>query len=319
MRGTVQTGPAPSVLPWQVEWVVGHSFRCYIGRVFDEGSIGVDDEFVQKRFAANQQQRISLSPHKMSSNVLNRNVTSMDRHVHSEPVKTGSTKIYTKATRGRITTPSTSVDENLGYATWAESAVRSSTDTYFVLHKIRLETDSLDEFYYQWCLSVVGANEVIDSDIKIACFKYARGGSASRANLIQLWKSDIMPSTPTVGGGGTGGDTSQPHPFQIVKNEGFDTFYVREGTVNNSPASYPDTGLNNVTVWLQTYPSVAIVVTNESMSTNESQAWLRIGRISHVPNGTGYTTNIYQYIRNSLWLERFKCGSDPAQYWYSQI
>jgi hypothetical protein len=316
LKGTVQTGPAPHVLPWQVEWAVGQSFKCHIGRVHDVDAINNDSEFSQSRFSANQQQRISISSHKMSSAMLNRNITSMEKSVHSVPVKTGSSLIYVKTSRGRITTPSTSVDESLGYATWDESVVRSpSHDTYFVLHKVRDDTDSYD----QWCVSVINDTDVVHSDIKLACFKYARGGSASRANLIQLWKSDIMPSPAAT--------AEVNHPFKVTvasQSEGSVSFNVRSGMVSNKFMSDSELTFNgsytilciyakcigsNSTAWPT---SVECDVSSSPRTNTESNGYLLIATFDGA--------FVSQLVYTSVWGERHKYTTpDTVQYFYYRV
>jgi hypothetical protein len=164
-------------------------------------------------------------------------------------------------------------------------------------------------------LSAVEEGEITDEDIVIA---YISNGTTVR----QIWKSDVC--ADYVGGGGGGGGVVEvsDHPFKITVNEDGLTFFVREGTVNDVPRSYPNTGLGNYTVWLQTYPTPLIYVGNVDQETTEAFAWIKIGRIEYVPSGLGdgqYVAKIYQYVRNSLWMERFKCGDEPAKYWYSQI
>jgi hypothetical protein len=314
--GTVQTGPAPAVFPWQVEWVVGDSFRCYIGRVHDEDSLYLDDEFQQSRFSANQQQRINVSPHKMSSATLNRNITSMERHAHSAPVKTGSSLIYTQSDRGRITDPSQTVDEALGYATWSESVVRSAShDTYFVLHKVRDTTDSYD----QWCISVLDDSDVVKSDIKLACFKYARGGSASRANLIQLWKSDIMPTSSVA--------TELNHPFKVTvssQSEGSVSFNVRSGMVSNKFMSDSELTFNGTYTILYIYAkcigsnstawpnSVECDISSSPKTNTESNGYLLIATFDGA--------FVSQLVYTSVWGERHKYTTpDTVQYFYYRV
>jgi hypothetical protein len=301
----IRTSGAEKPYPFQVEVSNANTIVCHVGRVYDALSSSIYGTSTQKSWPANQNKITQRGLQKAQAY----NRTELEYFDYS--VRTNSAKIYYKgssayASRGKATeaNATNAVSEN-GYVAWPRTGPQHE---YIILHYVR-NTDAPDT--NKWCISAVEQSEISESDIVIA---YISNGEMVR----QIWKSDVC--APDGGGGGdTGGGTTQFHPFQIVKDEGFDTFHVREGTVNNTPASYPSTGLNNVTVWLQTYPTAAIVITNNILSTNESQAWLRIGRISHVPNGTGYTTNIYQYIRNSIWLERFKCGSDPAQYWYSQI
>jgi len=312
LRGTVHTGPAPHVLPWQVECVVGNSFRCHIGRIHDEDAIDNDSEFSQSRFSANQQQRITISPNRMTSATLNRNITSMEKSVHSAPVKTGSSPIYVKTSRGRITTPSTSVDDSLGYATWKQSIVRTgSHDTYFVLHKL-ME----DEVSNKWCISIVDDDDVVESDIKIACFKYARGGSASRANLIQLWKSDIYFENSYV-----------TPPFHVTLS-GENKFKVKTGAVNNKVPANVETELESEGG--DSYIYIVCPNGDEANSYGYPSADLYIEVGSEVPaddddNGhillASYVSGgLNQIVSGSLWSERHKFTTDyPASYYFYKI
>jgi hypothetical protein len=302
----IRTSGADKQYPFQVEVSNAGRIVCHVGRVYDSLSAGVYGSSTQNSWPANQNKITQRGLQKAQAY----NKTELE--YKPKAVKTGSAKIFYKgsallASRGKATqanaTNSVGID---GFIAWNRTGPEHE---YIILHYIR-DTDNPDT--NKWCVSAVEESDISDEDIVIAYI--------SQGNIVrQVWRSDFCAPDGGGGGGGGGGDTSQPHPFQIVKDEGFDTFHVSEGTVNNSPAGYPSTGLNNVTVWLQTYPTVTIVITNGTLATDENQAWLMIGRISHIPNGTGYTTRIYQYIRNSLWLERFKCGDDPAQYWYSQI
>jgi hypothetical protein len=303
----IRTSGADKQYPFQVEVSNANTIVCHVGRVYDSLSGGVYGVSSQNSWPAGQNKITQRGLQKAQAY----NKTELEYFPKS--VKTNSAKIYYKgssslAGRGKATTSNATNEVGMhGYVSWPRTGPQHE---YIILHYIR-DTDNPDT--NKWCISAVEESDISESDIVIA---YIANGEIVR----QIWRSDVCaPDGGGDGGGGTGGDTTQPHPFQIVKDEGFDTFHVSEGTVNNSPVGYPSTGLNNVTVWLQTYPTVAIVITNETLATDENQAWLRIGRISHIPNGTGYTTRIYQYIRNSLWLERFKCGDEDAQYWYSQI
>jgi hypothetical protein len=303
----IRTSGAERPYPFQVEVTNRERIVCHVGRVYDSLSAGVYGSSTQNSWPANQNKITQRGLQKAQSY----NKTELE--YYPKAVKTGSANIFYRgsaqlATRGKATegTATNSVGEN-GYISWNRTGPEHE---YIILHYIRT-TDNPDT--NKWCVSAVPESAISDEDIVIA---YISQGNVVR----QVWRSDFCaPDGGGGGGGGGGNDTTQPHPFQIVKNPDTDTFYVREGTVNNSACSYPNTGLNNVTVWLQTYPTPSIYVGNVDQNTTETTGWLRIGRISHIPSGTGYTTEIYQYIRNSLWLERFKCGSEPAQYWYSQI
>lgn len=325
-RGTVRTGPAPSVLPWQVEWVIGNSFRCYVGRIHDKDAIDQDEEFSQSRFSANQQQSIAISPHKMSPTTLNRNITSMERHAHSQPVKTGSALIYVQGNRGRITEPTNTVEESLGYALWNEGQIRSSShDTYFILHKVRTTENNFD----QWCLSVVNDVDLVHSDIKIACFKYARGGSASRANLIQLWKSDIISLAQS---------TSDDYPFKIscTENNGSIDIEIVDGAVSNVTCSNSDyiitkteDGFYAIVIQItcedQVYPADvvwdALKDWNEYTQDTLTEAWVLIGYVEISTVDGEKTCDITQYVKTSLRTERMKYGNDAnsVRYYFNRL
>jgi len=239
----------------------------------------------------------------------------MEKTAHSVAVKTGSSLIYTKTSRGRVTTPSTSVDDTLGYAIWAESQVKStSQDTYFVLHKKRGQADSYDK----WCLSVVNASDVVNSDIKIACFKYARGGSASRANLIQLWKSDIVPQS--------GGTDDFPFKISVSGRE----ISVSTGTLNNKVTEFVsgEFGADNWRVylkgsgWATANPSdTSVMVGNFDSTSDNTNAYLLLGTVKIEEQGTApnktYTAKVTQFAGGSQWVDRFKCSSSgvPDYYW----
>jgi hypothetical protein len=318
-RGTVRTGPAPHVHPWQVEWVVGNEFRCHIGRVHDENSIFYDEsgEFEQSRFSANQQQSIAISSHKMSPTTLNRNITSMERHAHSQPVKTGSGQIYIKSQRGRITTTTGVVDSQLGYANWAENQVRSSSkDTYFVLHKVRDDTDKFD----MWCVSVIDDDEILKSDIKIACFKYARGGSASRANLIQLWKSDVgITQMPTL--------EECSFPFKVTLDTLTGDYSVARGSVNNVYTTvFTGTATSGTYIivtaeWSGNFVTAATVSASGSPPAQGAVNIMTIAIIAVQQDEDGNMTgaSLSQMATSSFWVERFKCGTstDVEYYWNS--
>jgi hypothetical protein len=151
----------------------------------------------------------------------------------------------------------------------------------------------------------VDAGDVLESDIVIA---YINNGTTVR----QVWKSDVC-YPEGGGGGGVVVLDAQPHPFQIVKNDENQQIYVREGTVNNVPASTSPTTAGNQWFWLRTYPSPMIGTSDGGKS--ESECWVSIGRVTNV---AGVVT-VYQHLKHSLWMERFKCGSSPAKYWHSAV
>jgi len=225
---------------------------------------------------------------------------------HNYDVKTGSAKIYykgssTTASQGRSTHSSAnqSVGEN-GYVKWARSS--GPLHNYIVLHR---EVDTETPETGKWCISAVESAAVLESDIVIA---YINNGTTVR----QVWKSDVSYSG---GGGGTVVLDAQPHPFQIVKDEANMQIYVREGTVNNVPASTAWAASGSQHYWLRTYPS-PIIGTSDG-GKNETECWVSIGRvITDTENGK---IDVVQHLKHSLWMERFKCGSNSAKYWHSAI
>jgi hypothetical protein len=302
----VRTSGSEKHYPFQVEIANKNAILCHVGRVYDPDSIENNGTSPQTSWPANL--------NKISQRGLQKaqRYNKVELAYYSYQVQTNSARIYYKggvngASRGRASlSDTTSVGEN-GYVSWPRSG---PTHEYIILHPI--EEDNVKK----WFISAVEAGDIEKDDIVIA---YINNGTTVR----QIWKSDVSAIGGVVTGGDGNNDQTGYHPFQIVRNENpqVETFSVMEGTVNNQVAGLASHGLGNVEVWLQTYPSPSISV-GSGGSTSETEAWLRVGRIVHVPNvppdGT-YKTTIHQYLRNSLWLERFKCGDDTAQYWYSQI
>lgn len=304
-RTQLRTASAPQHPPFHVEIVNNRDILCHVGRVFEPLSSSVYGQSQQKSWTANQGKYTSkgLPSHRGGR---------LELKYFNYGVKTGSARIHFKGTsslasHGRSDADSATnyVGEN-GYVKWLRQ--QAPEDNYIVLHR-EVDTEAPDTG--KWCISAVASGDVLDTDIVIA---YISNGTIVR----QVWKSDVTYGT---GGGGGGGvvDNTQPHPFQIVKDVEADTVYVREGTVNNVVASYPTVGAGNYTFWLQTYPTP--VVNMQGGSTNESQCWIQIGRVERSvdPQTQAVTIEVFQYLRNSIWVERYKCGSDPAKYWHSAI
>lgn len=299
-RSNLRTSSSPSHPPFKVEVVNNRDILCYVGRIFEPISSAVYGQNLQKSWDATQGKYTSKGlPNTRSGRV--------ELKYHNYDVKTGSAKIHYKgsstiASQGRATASSASQTvSDKGYVKWARSA--GPMHNYIVLHR---EVDSDAPDTGKWCISAVESAAVLDSDIVIA---YINNGKMVR----QVWKSDVTFSGGSGGGGGDG-DT-QPHPFQIVKNEATMSVYVREGTVNSVPASTGWAVAGNQHYWLRTYPSPAIGLSDGGKS--ESECWVSIGRV--VADTVNGTIEVYQHLRSSLHAERFKCGSAPAKYWHSAV
>lgn len=105
-------------------------------------------------------------------------------------------------------------------------------------------------------------------------------------------------------------------PYVFIPDSG-DTFQVLPGTINGvvcslGPTACPS-GSPTLNVYLQTYPygSEGILTTTSVLSDSDSASYVLLGTVDY----TGKT----QMTMNSLVMERFKCGTDDAVYWYSKI
>lgn len=304
-RTNLRTSSAPQHPPFKVEVVNNRDILCYVGRIFEPISSAIYGQNLQKSWDATQGKYTSKGlPDTRSGKI--------ELKYHNYDVKTGSAKIHYKgsstvASQGRSTASSASQTvSDKGYVKWARSA--GPMHNYIVLHR-EVDSDAADSDAAdtgKWCISAVESAAVLDSDIVIA---YINNGTTVR----QVWKSDVTFS----GGSGGGGvvDNTQPHPFQIVKDEANMQIYVREGTVNNVPASTAWEGSGSQHYWLRTYPSP--VIGTSDLGKDETQCWVSIGYvITDTENGT---IDVIQHLKHSLWMERFKCGSNPAKYWHSAI
>lgn len=299
-RTNLRTSSAPQHPPFKVEVANNRDILCHVGRVFEPLSSSIYGQNLQKSWDATQSKFTSKGlPDTRSGKI--------ELKYHNYDVKTGSAKIYYKGTssiasqgRSTHTSASQSVGDS-GYVKWNRSS--GPTHNYIVLHR-EVDTETPDTG--KWCISAVESSAVRDSDIVIA---YINNGRTVR----QVWKSDVCFSGGSGGDNNNEGGSTQPHPFQIVKNDLTQQIYVREGTVNNVPASTSPTTAGNQWFWLRTYPSPVIGTSDGGKS--ESECWVSIGRVE---NNAGVVT-VYQHLRNSLWMERFKCGSAPAKYWHSAV
>jgi hypothetical protein len=260
-RGSLRTSSAPQHPPFKVEVANNRDILCHVGRIFEPLSSSIYGQNLQKSWDATQSKYTSKGlPNTRSGKI--------ELKYHNYDVKTGSAKIHYKgsngtASQGRATASSANqtVSDN-GYVKWARSA--GPLHNYIVLHR---EVDSESPDTGKWCISAVAESAVLDSDIVIA---YINNGKMVR----QVWKSDVTFS----GGSGGGGvvDNTQPHPFQIVKDEVSMRIYVREGTVNSVPASTGWMGAGTQWFWLRTYPSPMIGTSDGGKSESQCLSLIHI-------------------------------------------
>jgi hypothetical protein len=105
-------------------------------------------------------------------------------------------------------------------------------------------------------------------------------------------------------------------PYVIIPDTG-PQFMVLQGTINGNVCSLGWTACEDGSptqyIYLQTYPEVdqQIIVSEEVLEGNDDEDYVLIGAVDY--------TSKTQNIMNSLVMERFKCGTNDAQYWYSKI
>lgn len=181
----LSTAPTNFPHPWKVEWARGDKFRCFVGKIHDASSISTQ-EWLPKNFPEALSQGMTVSTHSVSPRYLQRDRTSMNKTPYQTAVKSGSLKIYSKTSLGRVTSATAVlIDESKGCAEWAENVIlpsNTTTSVYFVLHK----TDD------KWMISAVKETDLVSTDIKLAVVKQRTGASIKDWRLIQLWKSDLF-------------------------------------------------------------------------------------------------------------------------------
>lgn len=123
--------------------------------------------------------------------------------------------------------------------------------------------------------------------------------------------------------------TNDPPPEIEVLTDGITTtekysyIYIKSGNtaaVGSTPAQYPSkSGLG--------YPSIRVYDTNDKADDND-YSYILIGIVSgkkvEVPGSSPLEyTNVFTVEKmigcNSLWTERFKCGTNTAIYWWSAV
>lgn len=103
--------------------------------------------------------------------------------------------------------------------------------------------------------------------------------------------------------------------FTFIPETG-STFTVLPGTINGTVVSLEATSCAVPTlVYVQSYPEGSEQIVTSPATTplvdDDTASYLLIGEVS----SAGKT----QYVKNSLVMERFKCGDNDARYWYSKI
>ena len=205
-RGSLVLSTAPTNIPhpWKVEWARGEKFRCFLGRIYDP-EVMATDEWEPERFPEGLSQGMIVTKHTIQRKYLKKDRTAMNSKAYATSIKSGSVKVYTKASFGRVTyATSVLIDEEKGCAEWDESVIlaQSAASVYFVLHKTT----------NRWMVSAVLEADVTASDIKLAVVKKRESASVKDWRLIQLWKSDLFieilppePFTVEVTGGAADG------------------------------------------------------------------------------------------------------------------
>jgi len=113
------------------------------------------------------------------------------------------------------------------------------------------------------------------------------------------------------------------HPFHVRKEASGSSFVFKvcTGSVNNIVPS------NIAATFSSGNGYIYIVCTNDGASNYPYEVTL--AKASSIPADTDSTSyigiaqivtgNAYQLVSSSLWTERFKCGSTPAKYWWSNV
>ena len=116
--------------------------------------------------------------------------------------------------------------------------------------------------------------------------------------------------------------TSCSHPFHVTKQivgESY-TWKICTGMVNNIIPGNIDTDFEltngffylSATVSGENYPVAVQIYSGSAIPADgESASYIGIARI--------VDGEAQQLISSSLWTERFKCGSNPAKYWWSNV
>ena len=119
--------------------------------------------------------------------------------------------------------------------------------------------------------------------------------------------------------------TDEPPPYIQVFADGLDGstktnyVYIQSGNIAQSSgnaAEYPAKNQNLPTK----YPHILISDTVKSDTDDFSYFLIGIVNGSTDPETDKDTLGIFKLMGcNSLWTERFKCGEQPAQYWWSAV
>jgi hypothetical protein len=103
--------------------------------------------------------------------------------------------------------------------------------------------------------------------------------------------------------------SGQADPPVCVMNftGGYTWIYLRVGKDSTSNYPSPDTGEDG-------YPKIDSYAT--AQSDNDTYAFILL---AHGFANSSNVLTLYIDVENSLWTERFKCGSNPATYWWSTV
>lgn len=107
----------------------------------------------------------------------------------------------------------------------------------------------------------------------------------------------------------TGGVMNPPEPV-INVTSGVGVIYLRCGKAASPSTKYPDDDTAN-----DSYPRI-ISAGGAVPSDSDSYSYLLLATV--MINASEQAT-INPVVLNSLWTERFKCGSNPAIYWWSTV
>jgi hypothetical protein len=317
-RSTLRTSSAEKHYPFQVEVVNGRDILCHVGRVYEQVSKDTYGELIQKSWSAehNKIQNKGLPyPHSYNKNQL---------RYHDHDVHTGSTNIHYAGTsdfashgRGTLITAGQTVGYN-GYVRWNRTG--SPTHNYVVLHR---EEDEEIPNTGKWIISTVDEGDVLPSDIVIA---YIHNATTVR----QVWKSDVYsvpntPATPT-------DPTLYDHPWKVWDDNNGTTINMTAGSVDNvmpmggAPRATYNLYTSGTTMFYlsctfssTTISSAQVITSPTALYNNETNGYVLLATVTKTTVGGVATRTIVQYVKHSLWAEKFKCAQQPAEYWFSTV
>jgi hypothetical protein len=299
----LRTAPWTPTLPWQTIWRQKDGIRCHVGRVFDSElfSNGVS-EYVQNRFPRKKPVMVTSIDGQMS---VTHNDTSVSRN-KGNGIITGSVKLYYNSVFGRGEYADSTVQEvssDLGYVFWAEALYRNSSRTGAVYLIINRTSGPEESDQPKWIMSLVDENQISNQDFKIACI--------TGSSCVQIWQSDITYAQ----GGGTQAECY--FPFKISVNQATGEYIVSPGSINGTYIQqYSGTCNGTVNLYAQATDGGSGITGGSITTTSAQQLTIPIGTITGTTQ-TGF--QIYQMLTNSLYWERFKCGSNEVEYYCNGV